>query len=85
VPWVAIVAARDFASRHGEEFGESNATTPSARYQHLTSREHNKLTHAVITTGRACLLLLAQGVLRVRWERAGAIETSTAVPSGLLQ
>ena len=32
-----------------------------------------------------CLLLLAQGVLRVRWERAGAIETSTAVPSGLLQ
>jgi hypothetical protein len=32
-----------------------------------------------------CLLLLAQGVLRFRWERAGSIARSTAGPSGLLQ
>jgi hypothetical protein len=31
-----------------------------------------------------CLLLLAQGVLRFRWERAGSIARSTAMPSGLL-
>jgi hypothetical protein len=30
-----------------------------------------------------CLLLLAQGVLRFRWERAGSIALSTAIPSGL--
>ncbi len=32
-----------------------------------------------------CLLLLAQGVLRFRRERARSIERSTALPSGLLQ
>jgi hypothetical protein len=31
-----------------------------------------------------CLLLLAQGVLRFRWERAGSTARSTALPSGLL-
>jgi hypothetical protein len=30
-----------------------------------------------------CLLLLAQGVLRLRWERSGSIAPSTAMPSGL--
>jgi hypothetical protein len=32
-----------------------------------------------------CVLLLAQGVLRFRWERAGSIAGSTAGPSGLRQ
>jgi hypothetical protein len=31
-----------------------------------------------------CLLLLAQGVLRFRWERSGSIARSTAAPGGLL-
>jgi hypothetical protein len=31
-----------------------------------------------------CLLLLAQGVLRFRWERGGSIARSTALPSGLV-
>lgn len=31
-----------------------------------------------------CVLLLAQGVLRLRWVRAGRIARSTAMPSGLL-
>ncbi len=32
-----------------------------------------------------CLLLLAQGVLRFRWQRTASIARSTAVPSGLLK
>ncbi len=32
-----------------------------------------------------CVLLLAQGVLRFRWERAGSITRSKAMPGGLLQ
>jgi hypothetical protein len=31
-----------------------------------------------------CLLLVVQGVLRFRWERAGSTARSTAVPSGLV-
>ena len=32
-----------------------------------------------------CLLLVAQGVLRFRWQRTASIGRSTAVPTGLLK